>query len=664
MSTLVFRYRLAAPHEGADVVADQMRLAHKYRNTLTEIENARRSALREAESQFGTMASLLVALRAAEDKLLAALAALKRSRASTKRRSETALETAAVKSARANKKDALAAVRLERARLAERCAECRKADEDADEEPVGACPHATDDAIAFAAERARIGDLTGALRRGARAICGLGSEGPYFGAWGTYLLVEAAADQAAKTTEMYGRGGEPLNVRFSRWDGSGEVGVQIQGGASIEDVTDGDCARLSVTVPPGEPRPGAAWVSAPRCMRKRASKCGELAMRLSERNDVVDWGRWRLDMFRRPLPAGTTVKRATVHRVPVGPHYEWYVTLTLAGAPGIAAKPSDGIVAVDVGWRVMGDEIRVATWRDTDGGHGDLRLTADDVRLLRAPQAIRSVRDGRMEGVKQRLDTWFAQCANLPVWLAPIAPKISWWRSPARFVGLYNRWKDARFHGDDIAFSDLEAFCNQDRRAWATEAKWRSAAIRRRRERYRIFAAGLGGTYGTLVIEADSQSSKPFDMTPLVITPDAEADAQNETARSNRFLVATYQLRQALLNAFRRRDRVVGLIPAADTTRTCHVCGLVETRDAAASVVLACECGATWDQDDNADVILLRRWCERTGNDGNAGSSRVPEKDSANKEVGGSTWAKRRRRGAARRAARDSARDVPRKAAG
>ena len=43
---IVYKYRLAAPHEGGDIVLAQMRLAHIYRNTLTEIENGRRTAVR------------------------------------------------------------------------------------------------------------------------------------------------------------------------------------------------------------------------------------------------------------------------------------------------------------------------------------------------------------------------------------------------------------------------------------------------------------------------------------------------------------------------------------------------------------------------------------------------------------------------------------------
>ena len=75
---IVYKYRLAAPHEGGDIVLAQMRLAHIYRNTLTEIENGRRTAVRTAEESFGTLAVLAAALRKTEDELTRATCARSR----------------------------------------------------------------------------------------------------------------------------------------------------------------------------------------------------------------------------------------------------------------------------------------------------------------------------------------------------------------------------------------------------------------------------------------------------------------------------------------------------------------------------------------------------------------------------------------------------------
>jgi transposase len=59
-------------------------------------------------------------------------------------------------------------------------------------------------------------------------------------------------------------------------------------------------------------------------------------------------------------------------------------------------------------------------------------------------------------------------------------------------------------------------------------------------------------------------------------------------------------------NAGRRTAvRVVG-IKARNTTKACHVCGRVEEWNVAKKIVHTCICGATWDQDHNAAVQILR----------------------------------------------------------
>ena len=654
---IVYKYRLAAPHEGGDIVLAQMRLAHIYRNTLTEIENGRRTAVRTAEESFGTLAVLATALRKTEDELTQALTELGRTRASVRRRGETATQTERVRAARAEKRVAAKAFRDERARLSACCANCRKADVEAP------CAHATPDALLLLVEYDRIAELAGELQRSARAHCGLGKKGPFFGAWGTYVLVEAAAKQAFKTTPIYTFDGRPQNVRYVRWDGAGEVGVQIQNGDSIESVTSGGQWRLTIDVPSGEPRPGEPWVMAPRQIRKEASRHGTLSMNLGN-NAAGDQfsGQWRLDMFRRPLPAGSIIKRATVHRIRVGPIFRWYLTVTLDNVPGIACTPSESTLAIDVGWRIMGDEIRVATWRTHADETGELRLSAQDIRLLRGPQEIRSARDARFEDLKLRLGTWLAR-GQIPDWLVLATESLGFWRSPKRAVALLRQWRDHRFAGDEILFCALQAFCEVDWHKWAEEAVWREKALLRRREKYRIFAAEMAERHVRLVLEADDKKKKVFDMRPLVVTPDTELAAQNTVARSNRFLVAIYELRGSLLNAFRRRGREIVLIPARDTTRTCNVCGVVEARNAASAVVLSCGgCGAVWDQDDNACLNLLRGF-ERGGGDQTPEGAREDEDTNENEQVTEDHWAKARRQGKARKRRRGSARKATDKAA-
>ena len=79
-------------------------------------------------------------------------------------------------------------------------------------------------------------------------------------------------------------------------------------------------------------------------------------------------------------------------------------------------------------------------------------------------------------------------------------------------------------------------------------------------------------------------------------------------------MASTSELRESVIYAAKKAGRMVVAPPARDTTCTCPCCGLIESRPAAETIVLRCECGYVWDQDDGADKILLARlaiWRER-----------------------------------------------------
>lgn len=73
MATIVHRYGLLAPHDGGDIVREQLRRAHRYSNTLTEIERGRRNAQRLALARFPDVLALQRAHEAAEAAVTAQL---------------------------------------------------------------------------------------------------------------------------------------------------------------------------------------------------------------------------------------------------------------------------------------------------------------------------------------------------------------------------------------------------------------------------------------------------------------------------------------------------------------------------------------------------------------------------------------------------------------
>jgi transposase len=176
------------------------------------------------------------------------------------------------------------------------------------------------------------------------------------------------------------------------------------------------------------------------------------------------------------------------------------------------------------------------------------------------------------------------------------------WKSQMRLTALVRRWKRERVAGDELAFDALDRWRYHDWHLWGWEAEQRERALRARDDLYHRVAAILSTSFKTLVFE-------DFDIRELAKKGAVDGKYQNEYAASNRHLASPGSFRLILRRAFEARRGEVVVVPAADNTRTCHHCGVVEAFDAAASVERkpACSgCGAEWDQDDNNVRVQLR----------------------------------------------------------
>lgn len=602
MSQIVYRYGLHAPHDGADVVYEQMRLAHRYRNVLVEIERGRRAAVRAVELAAGDMPSAMRALDAAKLVEEAAYRVVASRRATTRKRDEPAEVKAALVAARASVREASVRVR-----------EIREA---------------IKTSARVQAARDEIGEMSKSLAKNAYEHSGV--------YWGQRALVDEAAAESFSTTPMYDKDWQPNDPGFVRWTGDGAVALQIMGGLSVDEVHGCEDTRLRLQKPDAK-----AWSGA-RSERRRYGSTSELSLRVGSDGRAPVFARWICDMH-RPLPEGARVVWATAHRRMRGPHSEWSLCLTLdvgggAYARGAGAPTRGGAVAVDVGWRVVGGELRVAGWADERGQSGELRLSAEDLRALHQPEEIRSARDLRFDAARAALAMVIKRAGGVPQPITDLTRGMHLWKAPTRLASVCRDWPEGS-HGAvlDAAYRDLCTWYYRDRHDWEVETRQRVRALRRRREIYRIFAADLATKYGTIVIER-------FDKRVFAVRPKMSADddvAQNETARSNRFVAATSELVTSIVNGARSRLRTVAAVSAVDTTRACPSCGLVADRGAADSVTLTCECGHTWDQDvTGAPPALLARWREQPGDAKILVGAREGDNVNENGEKGESRWAR------------------------
>ena len=190
--TIVYRYGLLPPIEGAALVDEQISLAHKYYNKRIELERQRRAELTAATADDVTRD--LEASIAAEESALA----VARKRISSDRSDARSPDAGDARPAKA----IVARLKELRQQLRDR----RKARRE-DPEVVAASK--------------LVNDAHGERARAARSECGV--------YWGTYLAIEEATNQAAKAN------GEP---KFRRWTGDGLIGVQCQNGLPASELLD------------------------------------------------------------------------------------------------------------------------------------------------------------------------------------------------------------------------------------------------------------------------------------------------------------------------------------------------------------------------------------------------------------------------------------------
>lgn len=647
MATIVYKYGLLPPISGGDHVRAQLKAAGEYRNKLVEIERSRRAQIRaflsscamsDPDSATGvySLAVFEESAKNAEALVDATLGEIRAERRKSRSRSESDAAKTLLKTQRALLKERLG--RLYKARKA---------------------------VMALDTTKAKIAEINAehvAMSKKAR-----GETETY---WGTYLLVEDAMSRS-RNMPLYESAG-PNDPRFARNDGTGRLGVQIQKGIAAP-LLFGEDNRLRIAhysgPPPVNPRTGRPrrvgrndyrmlWFRA--ASDGRAPKWAVFPLFYSRPfplGAVITWAtivhyrianrdRWEVH-FTLNVPAPEPTKLTNAVAIDLG----WRVVNPAntkepaAGSQGGTKGPAAGAdggtelaksaqnpsrraiprnatsceelaayAPLTIGRRnpILPDhEIRVATWYDENGQSGELRLPQMLIGHLRVADAVQAVRDRLFNNAKSELAQAIKRLKTAPDWLTTAAATISHWRSKARLAGLLCHWGENRFDGDERIWYLLADPKNTDElghradwlgkdiHLWRWEEGARVKARRARLDFYRVFAKTLGAQYGTVVLEK-------FNIAKIARRGE---ERDNETAHSNRQLVAVSELRRCIEQAFAKVGGHVAGVSAIQSTHECAACKHVDKFDAAANIYHACSaCGAVWDQDYNASEVLLARW--------------------------------------------------------
>jgi hypothetical protein len=592
MGTRVYRYGLLKPVTNEKGVDDQLVELHLYRNALVEIERERRAAIRKIVDEDASIQALFTTAQNADTQCIACSVAVSKARVQARSQNVHQSLTDALKQARA--------LRLKASKDLRAARRARSAEPD------------------IAAEITRINALAKDHCKNAYSASAT--------MWGSkQIAVDSQRRSVQDLRDLWvppplprerirdGIGIRPNDPRFRRYDGCGYVSVQFteKGGLPVRKALMGTDRRFRL-VPADERWPQithSRGVELPRPKPERAAKRFIASLRIGTeeggRNPI--WADFPC-ILDRELPIDGSIARVTAVRDGEGPHKKWHLDVQI-NEP--SCKPTHGIgaVAIDVGWRCIDDEIRVAAYGDEHGNHGEIRLSAMDIAHLTRPDELRSVRDQAFEAVRDHLTSWIAAQKEVPEWLRERTSTLRQWRSTNRLARLAIDCRSSRFEGDSAIFMMVESWRKQDKHLWAYEAGQRSGSLGRRQDWFRRWADWFAKTYDTVIIEN-------FDKRVVAKRPDLTEteNEQQEYARANRHRVAVSSLCNAIKNAVQRRGGTFVMEDPAHTTHDCavmdrartEVCGARNVFDQAAELVHTCDtCGATWDQDVNAWQNLL-----------------------------------------------------------
>jgi hypothetical protein len=546
----IYSYKARCPIDGSDAASEQILMAHRYRNKLVELEQERRRKVEEAIRVFAPdLVGLDAEVQRIDTLLVEKLTAMKAANQRERRRSSTPDDRRETALLRGQLRDARGVLKERR------------------KEVFG------DASLKATLESIDADSL--ALQKEARSKSEL--------YWGTYLLIEAGASKFRK-------GAPP---RFKRWTGDGSLAVQIQGGLDWSDALACSDSRIRIQILPIGPD---ASPDSRRSLEKSHAVVWFRAGSIGPAGRLPLWVRVPFRLHRMP-PEGSRIKWAYLHRFRIGTSFKWEIQFVLERE---SWEHDDQAIAgragVDINWRVVEGGIRVATACGEDGSSHTLIVPRDWIGAFTKAKSLQSIRDRNFDEIRVVLSAWLKTSEGkvpIPDWLKERTAYLAQWKDIVRLCMVVKHWRENRFDGDGI-FETLEAWRKQDNHLHDWQDNQLRKAIRRRDDLYRKFSRMLARTYREVFVENTNWKD-------IKARPEADEEG-NEAARVYAQVAAPGRLSQYI----REVVSVTHKVPAENTTKTCHVCGIVDDFDSAKELVHRCSgCGKIWDQDVNAAINLL-----------------------------------------------------------
>jgi hypothetical protein len=409
-------------------------------------------------------------------------------------------------------------------------------------------------------------------QKAARATCSV--------YWGTYLLVEDAIERAKKAAP---------ELRFRRWDGSGRIGVQIQGGVSVAALYQQQHTQLRIS---------------PHTKKTPTT----LQLRIGSNADRSPiWATFTHNVRGRPLPLDGTVKAAWVQRRPCPARatakkfqhrFVWELCVTVEAASfEVMQRLPQHACGINFGWRLKPDgSLRIGYAVGTDGRCNELQFPKSIIYHIDKAHSLESIRAKMFSEAKLQLQQWFANpvvnwtgLRTQHEWVNDAIKYAVHWRTQARLHQLFAKLPELQLNIPEW----LTVWHHQDKHLAQWQTAERERMLNARNQLYRIWAKGIANSYADICI-ADTDfhalSSRKYG-----------EDAQ----RHNRQIAAVSIAKAAIKLMAARYGCRLTVQSSQHVTAQCHVCSGLCVWDHN-ELEHKCEhCSAVWDQDANAARNLL-----------------------------------------------------------
>lgn len=325
--------------------------------------------------------------------------------------------------------------------------------------------------------------------------------------YGTYMLAEEA-DKRARQGRM-----DPARPR---WDGTGSLGIQLQGGRTVAALFSGKDANIRI-----EPTLLERW-------NARRPNCGDFDDQLHYNDEVGQKPgqhkgartivHYRLcskehkavfiplhTVYHRALPADSKVTWAKLVVNRSGDRKNYSIQFTFDSKANERSEFGAGTVVICLNE----DTVRYADLYTLN----EVSTFEFDPRLARVAQ-LQSTRDKERDQMVALIRGWIEDRDETPDWLLEELAHNTTNASCRRLCRLYRRWTYNRVEGDVEIVEKFKKWVYHENHLYQWQEDMRGGALRRRKDAYRNFAAKMRRQFRSLVIDnrnLNAPELKTFD---------------------------------------------------------------------------------------------------------------------------------------------------------